>query len=277
MIENGYAKVGCVRGGRAPWGGALGLVLAMGFGCEGQADPSYRGEPLLTVDGRVEAGLSTGGVEVGVLWLTSDSDFDLVCTGEANASGQPSACAAACGAITCEALEAWDECVSSCPDVTEVLVDVRTPSVPFLTGGVGQTTPAVGEFPAQFSLDILEPPPAEALIGSTTGERVAIGLFAALDPAGAPFRIDLSQLPSYPSWLLGGSESHMLVFSPDGVPEGSLWSQASGLTLEPGFHLLEVLRGEEGEQETRLAPEGAASQVSLRIAPPDSIAWPLLF
>jgi len=55
MIENGYAKVGCVRGGRAPWGGALGLVLAMGFGCEGQADPSYRGEPLLTVDGRVEA------------------------------------------------------------------------------------------------------------------------------------------------------------------------------------------------------------------------------
>jgi hypothetical protein len=69
----------------------------------------------------------------------------------------------------------------------------------------------------------------------------------------------------------------MLVFSPDGVPEGSLWSQASGLTLEPGFHLLEVLRGEEGEQETRLAPEGAASQVSLRIAPPDSIAWPLLF
>jgi hypothetical protein len=277
MIENGKTDIQRVSGGRVPRIGALGLALAVG-GCDGQAEPSYRGEPLMSVSGRVEAGLSSGEVEVGVLWLTSDSEFDLVCTGEASASGQVSACALACGEITCATLDAWDACASSCPDVTEVVVDVRPPSAPFLTGGVGQTTPVVGEFPAQFSLDILEPPPAEALIASTTGERLAIGSFAALDPSGAPFRVDLSQLPSYPPWLLGGSESHILVFTPDGVPEGSLWSQASGLTLEPGFHLLEVLAAEADEQgELRRVPDGEASQVSLRIAPPDTIAWPLMF
>jgi len=271
---------GDARGGRMlALVAASALVAGFVYGCDGQADPSYRGEPLMSVSGRVETGLSVGEVEVGVLWLTSGSDFAIECTGEANADGEPSACAEACGVVTCETLDAWDACASSCPDVTFVVSEVSTPSVPFLTGGVGQTTPAVGEFPAQFSLDILEPPPDEVLIASTTGERLAIGLFVALDPGGAPFRIDLSELPDYPEWLLGGSESHMLVYTPDGLDPESLWSQASGLVIESGFHLIALTPPAEADQDPELSavPSGDATQISLRIGSPDGIVWPVLF
>jgi hypothetical protein len=251
----------------------------MAQGCDGQADPTYRGEPLMRVSGRVEAGLSAEAVEVGVLWLTSSSDFAIECRGEASADGAPSACAEACGEITCETLDAWDACASSCPDVTFVVSEVTTSSVPFLTGGVGQTTPAVGEFPAQFSLDILEPPPDEVLIASTTGERLAIGLFVALDPTGEPFRVDLSELPSYPEWLLGGSESHMLVYTPDGLAAESLWSQATGLVVQSGFHLIALAPPAAADENPELSavPSGDASVISLRIASPDTLAWPVLF
>lgn len=255
---------------------ALGVAAGLAEGCDGQADSTYQGEPLISISGQVEAGLSVGDVEVGVLWLTSTSVFSLECTGEANADGAPSPCAEACGEVTCEALEAWDACVSNCPDVTFAISNASTPMVPFLTAGVGQTTAAIGEFPAQFSLDILEPPPPEALIASSTGEQLGIGLFVALDPAGAPFRADLSELRHLPGWVLGGSESHILVFSPGGIPEGSVWALASG-PLESGFHLLAAIPSEEDgvDPELEIVSSGEASQVSLRIAPADSIAWPL--
>ncbi len=268
--------------GNVPRAAALGLSLAFGLGCDGQAEPSYRGEPLVSVSGQVDAALTMNDVEVGILWLTASSDFDLVCTGTSVPSSAVSACVAACGEVSCEGLEAWGDCAESCPEVTEVLLDVRTPS-PFVTGAVGQTTPAVGEFPAQFSLDILEPPPAEALLGSVTGERLALGFFVVIDPAGAPWRIDVSENSGYPEWLLGGSESHYLMYTPDSVPDSSIWSFAfGGLTLGAGYHLMEVLPEPEEEDEeeesgppAREAPEGDASQVLLRIAPPDTIAWAL--
>jgi hypothetical protein len=257
----------------------LGLILGSGLGCEGQADPSYAGEPLVSVSGQVEAALSVGDVEVGILWLTAESDFDLVCTGESLPSREESACVAACGEISCETLESWGDCAEACPEVTEVFLNARTPSVQFVTGGVGVTTPVVGQFPAQFSLDVLEPPPAEALIGSVTGERLAIGMFVALDPAGAPWRIDSSQGTHYPEWLLGGAESHFLLYTPDAVGESSIWFDALAATLPPGYTLMEALTPEEDEEEEGLAgrpvPDTDTASVLLRIAPPDSIAWPL--
>ena len=62
-----------------------------------------------------------------------------------------------------------EACVEACPDVDYMISDARTDLC--FTGGVGQTTPAVGEFPAQFSLDILEPPPEEALITAQSASR----------------------------------------------------------------------------------------------------------
>jgi len=264
-------------------GAVMGLVssVALGFGCgEGQADPSYEGEPLLSVNGQVEAELSVRDeVEVGVLWLVANTDFDLVCTAEVEAEPEPSACVEACGEFNCRTLEAWEQCVGQCPDVTFVWVEAQTPSIPFITGGIGQTTPVVGEFPAQFSLDILEPPPPDALIGSSTGERLAIGLLVALDPAGAPWRLDLTQA-GFPDWLLGGSERHFLIHAPDGLPPESIWSLATGnLTLPPGYHLMEQLgeTDDDNLSETlRRVPEGEPTLVRLRLAPADSIVWPLL-
>jgi hypothetical protein len=263
-----------------PRAAALGVLLGSGLGCDGQAEPSYRGEPLVRVGGQVDAALTVGDVEVGILWLTATTDFDLVCTGSSVPTRDESACVAACGEITCQTLETWGDCAQACPDVTEVLVDVRPPSLPFLTGAVGQTTAAIGEFPAQFSLDILEPPPAEALLGSVTGEFLAFGMFVGLDPAGAPWRIDSIEEQGYPDWLLGGSESHYLLYAPDAITDRSIWSFAfAGLTLTPGYHLMEPVPEPEEEEEdpgpaAREVPAGDASQVLLRIGPPDTIAWP---
>jgi len=260
---------------------AIGVAaLGIGVGCESQADPSYRGEPLLSVAGQVEAALRVGEVEVGILWLTTSGDFDLLCTGEAETvNGEPSACVAACGEITCATLEAWGECVENCGDVTGVSLLADTPPE-FVSGGIGQTTPAAGEFPAQFSLDILEPPPQSALIGSTTGERLAVGLFVALDPAGAPFQLDGSQ-PDLPDWLLGSSASHALVFTPDGIAESSVWFTALGLTMAPGYQLMQLPTACEPSDEEcdaglalQPAPDASTAQVDLRIGPP--IALPLL-
>jgi len=280
MFENGrlWASVRVGFGAVA----ALGLFGGLGVGCDEQADPSYRGESLVTVTGRVESALSVGDVEVGILWLTTESgggcseDFAVECTAALTVANEPSACVDACGELSpsCENAEAWEACVDACPDVTSLELNAKPPIC--ITGGVGQTTPALGEFPAQFSLDILEPPPAEALIGSTSGERLAYGLFVALDPAGAPWRIDLTLLPAFPPWLLGGSESHVLLYAPDGIPEGSTYAEALGFTLPPGYQLMEnFVEQTDGEEISELRPvlPGEASQVRLTIADPSTLEW----
>jgi hypothetical protein len=270
----------------ARWPGAVLLaVAAVGLaaaGCDSQADTSYRGEPLLSVAGQVEAALSVGDVEVGILWLTASRDFDLECTGEfETAGGQPSACVSACGEINCATLESWAQCAEACPDATAVFEWVESPSDFFITGGIGQTTPAVGEFPAQFSLELLEPPPPSALIGSATGERVAIGLFVAIDPAGAPFQLDASQT-ELPPWILGSSTSHVLLFAPDAIGESSVWSTL-GLTTAPGYQLMQLVPATCDPPEEDCDADGfdlqpvagaSASEVQLRIGPP--ITLPLL-
>jgi hypothetical protein len=164
-------------------------------------------------------------------------------------------------------------------------VEARTPASTFLTGGIGQTTPAVGEFPAQFSLDILEPPPPEAMMRSSTGDTLALGLFVALDPSGAPWRFDLSQ-PEQPSWLLGGSLSHVVLFAPEALSEDSVWSRALGFAPGQGYQLMELSPltcddsdadcTEDQEALGVPVPEGDASHVSLVIGPPGQVALPFL-
>jgi hypothetical protein len=254
-------------------------ALGIAPGCDSQADPGYRGEPLLSVTGQVEAALSVGEVEVGILWLTASREFDLQCTGEfETADGEPSACVSACGEISCATLDSWAQCVESCPDVTATFIWEESPPDFFVTGGIGQRTPAVGQFPAQFSLEILEPPPPSALVGSTTGERLAVGLFVAIDPAGAPFQLDASQA-ELPPWILGSSTSHVLLFAPDGIPESSVWSSI-GFTSAPGYQLMQLVPAvceppdECDGLEILPVPEASASEVNLRIGPP--ITLPLL-
>jgi hypothetical protein len=74
----------------------------------------------------------------------------------------------------------------------------------------------------------------------STGERLALGLFVALDPTGVPFEFDLEALPSFPPWLLGGSGSHVLAFAPDGVPRDSQWGSLLEGGLPPGFQQIGI-------------------------------------
>jgi hypothetical protein len=265
-------------------------MLGLGaLGCDAQADPAYQGEPLLTIDGRVEAALNVGNVEVGVLWLTPANeqvDDGVECLVELS-DEVPSACVAACGVPSCDsitALGAWEECSSTCEGpsgVANIIVNVRGDDV--FKGAVGQTTPVEGAFPAQFSLDILEPPPPQALATSSSGEQLAVGLFVALDPAGAPFELELDDLPDFPPWLLGGSGSHLLMFAPAGVPQDSEWGTLLERSLEPGFQLMEVTQAvqvsEDGDEEEVAewlpVPAFEASEVRLQIADPATIDWPL--
>lgn len=270
--------------------GVVWLMTGVGaLGCDAQVDPSYRGEPLLTINGRVEAALSAGNVEVGVLWLTpAQEQLEISVECHIELSGEtPSACVAACGVPSCDslpALEAWEECAGTCEGPTGVAgITVITRGEELFKGAVGQTTPVQGAFPAQFSLDILGPPPAEALGGSSSGEQLAVGLFVALDPAGAPFELDLAELPELPQWLLGGSGSHILMFTPQGVPRESEWGTLLDLDLPPGFQLMQVIEvegenaaGEDDDgSEFVPVPASEATEVHLVVADPATIDWPL--
>lgn len=272
--------------GIAAWGASVGLGA---LGCDAQVDPSYEGEPLMTISGRVEAPLSVGHVEVGILWLrpaNAPVDAAVQCSIELS-SEAPSACVAACGVPTCDdlvALEEWEACAGQCEGPTGVSnIVVNTNANRLFSGAVGQTTPVEGMFPAQFRLDLLEPPPEDVLTSSSTGERLAFGMFVALDPAGSPFELDLDDLPSFPPWLLGGSETHVLLYSTDGVPRSSQWGTLLELELQPGFQLMALEPFEEvsavGEEEAgtdfRPVPNSDATIIELTVADPTTIDWPL--
>ena len=63
----------------------------------------------------------------------------------------------------------------------------------------------------------------------------------------------------------------------------SLWSQTLGLSFGSGYHLMAGVPGTDVENESeqeegaevREVPGGDASNVLLRIASPEDIAWPL--
>ena len=268
----------------------LGLQVCWGLaaiGCgDAQVDPDYQGEPLMTITGNVEAPLTAGDVEVGILWLRLGSE-PVVC--EIEFSGEaPGPCVAACGVPSCEdypALDAWQACRDQCGDepdgLSNIMVNVYGDTL--FDGAVGQTTPVQGTFPAEFRLDLLEPPPDEVLRPSSTGERVTFGLFIALDPAGAPFNFDFSMLPTFPPWLLGGSGSHLVVFSPDGAPRDSELGRLLDDEIAPGFQLMEVFHQLEPDEQGMLVDNGGyrpvaateATQVNLIVADPTTIDWPL--
>lgn len=278
---------------QAPLGTARALLWGAGLGfaslaCDAQVDADYTGEPLITIHGQVEAPLGVAAVEVGLLWLrpaTEPVDDALECSVELSGEA-PSACVVACGAPSCDdiaRLEAWDACAQACDGpngVSRISIEARAERL--FAGAVGQTTPARGEFPSRFQLDLLQPPTDVLLSRSSTSERLALGLFVALDPAGAPFELELGASSRFPPWLVGGSGSHLLAYSPDGVPAGSEWSSLLELELTPGFHLIELISIEAApgvDEEEGLAFEPVRSLedavVRLKVGDPASIEWPL--
>jgi hypothetical protein len=231
--------------------GALAVALSMAAvqGCDAQADPGYPGEPLVRLQGRVEA-LQSGASEadVGVLWLTSSADDEctgpeptcMLVTGGTVSADTDFTCLSSCGAtpecIDSAALESWQACHEDCGSPVEVFHELRYRAC--ASGAVGQRAPVVGAFPAQFGLDVLLPPPAAALLASNTGERLALGYFVAIAPDVEALNVGLEDGP--PPWLLGGSETHVLLYAADAITAESSWGTYLGAAYAPGYHLLRV-------------------------------------
>jgi len=228
------------------------LLLGAVEGCDAQVDPNYQGEPLATLKGRVTAlAGAPSAAEVGVLWLAdaegSCTGPERMCsgssTGTTGSSPANTPCTAACGAMPeceAEAIDQWQGCLNACGSDIEVSIQVEHRAC--FSGGVGQKAPVVGDFPAQFSLDVLSPPPAEALLRSDTEERVALGYFVALEPNEGPLILD-TESREVPSWLLGGSETHILVYAADPIGADSTWGIYLGGAYAVGYHLIRVIFG----------------------------------
>jgi hypothetical protein len=238
----------------------------------------------MTITGQVQAPLSAGELDVGILWLRSTQDPIQVvvnCHIELSAEA-PSSCVAACGVPSCDDLErlrTWQECSSSCDGPTGVSsLTAKLDTDTQVAGAVGQRVHVEGEFPAQFRLELLQPPPDDVLIHARTGESVALGLFVALDPAGAPFVLD-GDAPGLPPWIQGASETHLLLFAHESVPRDSDLGTILGFGVAPGFQLLEVTRdpfASSGEAANFLpVPASEATHVQLRVDDPASLRWPL--
>ncbi len=236
-------------------GGISGLVLGLGLcatcGCDAQADPDYRGEALATLRGAVEATVVIQAAEVGVLWFTSSpgdecSGPTLVCsqgTGYASLDATTSQCIEGCGdapdCMDTAAIGGWEGCMAACGVDAEVPMETEFQLC--ASSAVGQSVPVTGEFPAQYTLDLMVEPPPEALLPDDQGSRVALAYIVVLASGTTDMTIS-SGAEQSPDWLLGGSETHVLVYAEDAVVEGSGWASLLGGPLEPGYHLIEWTR-----------------------------------
>jgi hypothetical protein len=237
--------------------GLLGVLLGLGvWGCDAQVDGEYQGEPMVTLEGSVFALQSdtSGEVDVGVLWFMSTEQAE--CSGPVRSCNNSTAvssaptdeisaeCLSACGPPpTCEnadEAEAWVECQHACGAEAKVSFGVQLSVC--ANSAVGQRTPAQGDFPAHFSMDMLAPPPAEALMASDTGERAALGWFVAVDPQAGDLTLDF-QNHEPPAWLAGGSETHVLIYAEGSIDTDSTWGRYLGGAYSEGYHLAQVERG----------------------------------
>lgn len=146
-------------------------------------------------------------------------------------------CFNACGADFPDRGEEWVSCAESCGPGIEAESSV---SYMFCaSAAINQTTPVTGDFPAKFSLDLLVPPPAEALQASE-GVVAAVGLIVAVEPGHDSERLDQD---SDRSWVLGSAPDHALVYAPSGIDEDSPWGQFLDGPHAAGYHLVVKVPG----------------------------------
>lgn len=231
--------------------GMLSGLLGLGMvSCDAQVDGDYQGEPLTRLEGRVLAlSAVSEEIDVGVLWFTSSSDAECSgpvqsCVSSATSQGSVDVdpeCLAACGqAPGCDGTdqaEEWVECQHACGVSAQLFLDVHYTVC--ASSAVGERTPVVGDFPAQFSLDMLGPPPSAAIMASDTGERAALGWLIAADQSATDLNVNFAA-NSPPSWLVGGSETHVLIYAEDVISEDSTWGRYLGGAYAEGYHLVQV-------------------------------------
>ncbi len=111
---------------------------------------------------------------------------------------------------------------------------------------VAETVEVEGSFPAQFTLSLFEPPPASALNHTPDGGQFGVAYIIA-GKAGT----DYASEESVQAGLLGMEENHLLVYLPADVTPGSELSYFLRGTPSAGFHIYDVGRHTEAEQQAR--------------------------
>jgi hypothetical protein len=100
---------------------------------------------------------------------------------------------------------------------------------------VGQAAPVVGQFPADFTLDVYQPPPDSALESCSGGAHLALGLLVALDEAPVSGA-------SVSSTVAGGAGGILVAYLDSDQTPGWICSpQTNGVSINPtkGYHLLQ--------------------------------------
>lgn len=102
-----------------------------------------------------------------------------------------------------------------------------------------------GSFPAQFTLSIFEPP-ADALLNNFNGVKVGVAYIVAGE-VGADYSDDDG------AGILGAEENHLLVYLPEAVPAGTDASYILHGTPAAGFHIYNMHKLTDQEQDDRRA------------------------
>jgi hypothetical protein len=154
------------------------------------------------------------------------------------------------------------------PEVPDALVLANWGDVGAMFPPGGTTAEVEGEFPAQFSLALYEPPPEEKLFNPADSIRFAQDE-RPFDPA-VESRIALAHIVAVakdasgnpdPYHVLGAAEGHALLYVEEDIAEDSLGAAMFHAPLEAGYHLLEVRAIPEAEERGVIECEAAAVSV----------------
>lgn len=265
------------------------LSLILVAGCDADPELRPRDEPMAAIRGAITSTNSAQAADIAVLWFGDEAGQcqgpQLSCGAGGGGSADAQSCVDACGTAPalCDAASqaAYGQCLEACGWEHVSLIQWYL----CVDGAVGERVAVDGGL-VDFTLELFEPPPAEALLSDQDGHRVAYGWIIATEPnAGA---IHLTSRRDPPSAIIGGADEHVLVYAADPLPEASAWAQLFGGPLEPGYHLIEVhhrpcdepvdpLTGETcliGPSLYSLSHGDLATKVSVALAPFEAINWP---
>jgi hypothetical protein len=169
----------------------------------------------------------------------------------------------------------------------------------------GETAAVSGQFPADFTLDVFTPPPDFVLNDFTAGgqrpdeSRVGTAAIAVVD-GQAIAAFERGEEPAADA-LLGGADKHVLVYVDKDIQPGTFGEYFLDGQLSAGFHVMDVERLTEAQQQQvdqcraqavdeaqrracgpdsafdrlHLAPADMQTRISVRLVDdPDSVDWP---
>ncbi|MCA9715124.1 MAG: hypothetical protein KC468_10630, partial [Myxococcales bacterium] len=265
--------------------------LSPAFACDPQVDDEYSGEPLATIRGAVQSDGMATAADVAVLWFSDKSGTcggpEINCSGGGGGSVDAWECVQACGPepdiCNAEQQVPYGACVQACGWEWFFNIDWDL----CVDGASGERVSVSGEFPAAFTLNLYQPPPADALLQDAGGLRIAYGWFIVADPEVETISLSLYD-DAPPPAIIGGSGAHVLIYAADPIPADSDWGQYLGGAYDVGYHVVEVVPGVNCDDVEPIPGEGCfatddaykpsagdlATEISVELTAFETIDWP---